>query len=472
MPPAIADGELETALEMAAALRTGEVSAADLTDRVRARAETWQLSTRAFSQLWSDPEPWSEDGPLAGVPIAVKDLYDVAGRETTGCCRVYAGRIADRDAVTTARIRAAGLAMVGKTNQHELAFGGTNLYSACGATGNPWDPSRMTGGSSGGAAAAVAAGVVPLATGSDTGGSIRIPSSLCGTLGLKVTTGSIPIDGLLPLAPSLDTPGPLAATGGDLLVLYRVLDGRPPFAQEVDEGPPETARGLRLGVVGGFFERNVHPAILAAVGDVARAFEGWGASTEAVDGEGVDDSRVVWRTIASMEFAAAHPALGDRLHEVLDPAIVRDFEAGLATSGDAARAANGRREEIGRWFAERLAGRDALVVPTTGYPAPASDAGELDLGAGGVIDLRRVGPGWLTSVVNLAGLPAVSLPAGRSQEGMPFGVSLIGPAGSEERLLGLAALWEAGTGYRPTRPQPPAPPGTPGASAGSGPIAR
>jgi aspartyl-tRNA(Asn)/glutamyl-tRNA(Gln) amidotransferase subunit A len=467
MPPAIADGELETALEMSAALRAGDVSAAELADRARMRAETWQLATRAFSQLWPESEGWAADGPLAGVPIAVKDLYDVAGRETSGCCSVYAGRVADRDAVTTARMRAAGLAMIGKTNQHELAFGGTNLYSACGATGNPWDPRRMTGGSSGGAAAAVAAGIVPFATGSDTGGSIRIPSSLCGTFGLKVTTGSIPIDGLLPLAPSLDTPGPLAATAGDLRLLYRVLAGREPFAAEPsDDRSPEDARGLRLGVVGGYFERNVHPEIRAGVHDVVGAFQGWGASADAVDGDGIDDSRVVWRTIASREFAEAHPALAGRLDEVLDPAIVRDFTAGLAADPAAAHAANDRRAEIARWFAERLTGRDVLVVPSTGYPAPPPEAHELDLGPGGVIDLARVGPGWLTSAVNLAGLPAVSLPAGRSSEGLPFGVSLIGPAGSEERLLALAALWEAGTAYRPARPEPPASP------TGSGPAPR
>jgi aspartyl-tRNA(Asn)/glutamyl-tRNA(Gln) amidotransferase subunit A len=451
-------GDLETAVEMAAALRAGEVSAAELADRARRRAEAWQQATRAFSRLWPEPEPFESSGPLAGVPIAVKDLFDVAGRETTGCSRVYRGRVTERDAPTVARIRAAGLAMVGKTNQHELAFGGTNLFSACGATGNPWDPSRMTGGSSGGSAAAVAAGVVPFATGSDTGGSIRIPASLCGTFGLKVTTGSIPIDGLLPLAPSLDTPGPLAATAADLRLLYRILAGRP--VDPLQEAPPEDARGTRLGVLGGYFERNVHPEVCAGADLLARAFEGWGASCDAVDGEGLDDSRTVWQTIAAFEFAAAHPALRGRLDEVLDPGIVRDYATGLATPREQMEAATGRRAQIARWFEERLAGRDALVVPTTPYAAPPPDLRELDLGPAGVIDLRRVGPGWLTSVVNLAGLPAVSLPAFVSEEGMPFGVTLVGHAGAEERLLSLAALWEAGTEYRPRTPSPPGEPAT------------
>src|SRR5690242_20456607 len=117
----LADGELETAVEMAEALRARDVAPTDLLERAHRRAEAWQASTRAFSQLWPEPEPWSSEGPLAGVPVAVKDLYDVAGRETTGCCAVYRGRVAARDAVTVARMRAAGLAMIGKTNQHELA---------------------------------------------------------------------------------------------------------------------------------------------------------------------------------------------------------------------------------------------------------------------------------------------------------------------------------------------------------------
>ncbi len=440
------DGELETAVEMAGALRAGDVTSGELVDRARERAEASQPSTHAFSQLWAETEPWSPDGPLAGVPIAVKDLYDVAGRETSGCSRVYAGRLATRDAVTVERIRAAGLAMFGKTNQHELAFGGTNLYSACGPTGNPWDPSRMTGGSSGGSAAAVAAGIVPFATGSDTGGSIRIPASLCGAFGLKVTTGSIPIDGLLPLAPSLDTPGPLAATAADLRLLYRVLAGLPIDA--LVEPPPDDARGLRLGVVGGYFDRSIRRAIRAGVGLCVQKFEGWGASCDQVDGEGIDDSRTVWRTLASAEFAAAHPGLAGRLDEILDHAIVRDFRAGATMPPERVEAAAARRAEITGSFAGWLAGRDALVIPSTAYAAPPGSARELD-GVDGPIDLERVGPGWFTSSINLAGLPAVSLPGFHDGEGMPFGVTLVGRPGSEEQLLSLAALWETGSDPRP-----------------------
>lgn len=449
---AVPDGELETALEMMAALRSGAVTSGELVERATARAETWQPSILAFSQLWPEPEVADPDGPFAGVPVAIKELFDVAGRETTGCCRAYAGRFAERDAPAVTALRSAGLAIIGKTNQHELALGGTNRYSACGRPGNPWDPARLTGGSSGGSAAAVAAGIVPFALGSDTGGSIRIPSSFCGTFGLKVTTGSITIDGMLPLAPSLDTPGPLAATVGDLRALYRVLAGRSDGAR-VEPVPPD-ARGVRLGLVGGYFAQHVHPAVAAGVERVCADLEAAGAAVDPVDGTGIDDSRAVWRAICFAEFAGAHPSLSDRLGVVLDPAVVSSYRAGMVMSQDERAAAAARRGAIRRWFDERLRGRDALVVPTTGYPAPHPDTKELSLGPAGSIDLERVAPGWFTCPVNLSGLPALTVPAGRSPEGMPFGVTMIGPAGSEERLLGFAALWEASTGYRPARPAP------------------
>jgi aspartyl-tRNA(Asn)/glutamyl-tRNA(Gln) amidotransferase subunit A len=286
---AVRDGELETAREMVAALRAGSVTPGELNERAQARARAWQPSILAFSQLWSEPEAADPEGPFGGVPVAVKDLFDVAGRETTGCCRAYAGRVAARDAPAVAALRSAGLTIVGKTNQHELALGGTNRYSACGRPGNPWDPARLTGGSSGGSAAAVAAGIVPFALGSDTGGSIRIPSSFCGTFGLKVTTGSVTIDGMLPLAPSLDTPGPLAATAGDLRAIYRVLAGG--SAEEVGAPVAAAARGVRLGLVGGYYAQHIHPEVAAGVERVCAEFEAIGAAVDPVDGSGIVPGR-------------------------------------------------------------------------------------------------------------------------------------------------------------------------------------
>jgi Asp-tRNA(Asn)/Glu-tRNA(Gln) amidotransferase A subunit family amidase len=471
------DGELETAAEMAEAIRTRQVSPVDLIERALARAEAWQPSTNAFSQLWADhalgdaglvevaaralarsPHPAGGVGatrgfeqlPLsAGIPIAVKDLFDVAGRETTGCCAAYEGNLAKHDAPTVAAVRDTGMVMLGKTNQHELAAGGTNLVSAIGRTGNPWDPRRMTGGSSGGSAAVVASGVVPWALGSDTGGSIRIPASMCGVFGLKPTTGRLSTRGLLPLAPSLDCPGPMASTAVDLWLLFCVLADAP-ATELTSDGP------FRIAVPGGFFQENVHPETRAAVEAVAGALSGAGAEVREVDDEpridAVGGIRWVWARICYPEFARAHPGI-DRSR--VAPSVVEWMEMGESFPAEDLAQASVAREEIGRWFRSRLEGLDALVIPTTPYPAPLADQGTVDLGPAGTVRVDRVGPGWLTSALNLAGLPAVSLPAGRSSEGLPIGVSLAGPDGSEERLLQLAALWERAAGHVVERPSLP-----------------
>ena len=199
--------------------------------------DVWQERTNAFAQVLAD-EARAEaadvgtDGRLAGVPIAVKDLFDVRGHPTTGCCAAIASEPAERDAALVTRLRDEGAIVIGKTNQHELAAGVTNLESACGPTRNPWDPTRITGGSSGGSAAAVAAGIVPISLVSDTGGSARIPAAFCGTWGLKPTQGRLSTEGMMPLAPEMDCPSLLAGSledlrlGWDVLVADRPI-GRP-----------------------------------------------------------------------------------------------------------------------------------------------------------------------------------------------------------------------------------------------------
>src|SRR6266508_6964256 len=332
---ALPEGQLETAGEMGQALRAGQVASVELVERAIRRADAWHPCTNAFSQLWMDramqearridstsPEARAA---LAGVPVAVKDLFDVAGEETTGCCAAYRGTMAQRDAPVIERIKQAGLVMLGKTNQHELAAGGTNLVSACGRTGNPWDPDRMTGGSSGGSAAAVAAGVVPWSLGSDTGASIRIPSSMCGTFGLKPTTGRLPLEGIMPLAPSMDCPGPIAATAGDLAVLYGLMSGGRAVVEvpPPNDGPPE----LRVGMPGGFFAAPVHPETLEAVARTAEVLEGAGVPVEEVDGRGIEDSRRVWFDLCAYEFVRAHPIFVGR-RELVDPSVLSWAEHG------------------------------------------------------------------------------------------------------------------------------------------------
>lgn len=457
----MARGELETASQMAVSLVRREVSAGELVQRALERAHAWQAVTNAFSQLWEEAAEEARrtdavrargegGGPFAGIPVVVKDLFDVAGRETTGCSLAYRGRVADRDAPVVERLQDADLILLGKTNQHELAAGGTNLVSACGPTRNPWDPARMTGGSSGGSGAAVASGVVPWALGSDTGGSIRIPAAMCGVFGLKPTTGRFPIDGMLPLAPSMDCPGPMAATAEDLWILYGLMGGHDhlsltPRPWLLDTG----GRSFRVGVPDGFFAERVHDEARAAVEATARVLEGAGVAVEPVDGRGLAGVRSTWARICYPEFAAAHPGIDRGL---LHPSVRAWMERGEQFTPEERAEAARQRAEVARWFRQRLETLDALLIPTTPYPAPRAEQTRVDLGSAGTVEVREVGPGWITCSVNLAGLPALSLPAATSGQGVPVGVSLVGREHDEETLVRLAVLWEAASGYRPRWP--------------------
>jgi aspartyl-tRNA(Asn)/glutamyl-tRNA(Gln) amidotransferase subunit A len=446
---------------MAAAVRARDVAPLELVERSLERLHRWQPVTNAFSQVWEDEALAAArglitdaSGSATGVPLAIKDLFDVAGHETTGCCVAYRGTKTATDAPIVDRMRQADMVFVGKTNQHELAAGGTNLVSACGPTANPWDSERMTGGSSGGSAAAVAAGVVPWALGSDTGGSVRIPSSMCGTFGLKPTTGRLPLGGLMPLAPSLDCPGPIASTAGDLGLLYRLMagsDGEP----SSDGGHP-AGRRWRIGVPAGFFVDRVHAEVLQLVQNVAATFEANGAYIDALDGRGIEDSRRVWSQICYPEFAAAHPGLEDRRDDVA-PSVWAWIDEGRRLAPSERAEATRRRQEIRRWYRSHLETFDVLLIPSTPYPAPSPGQDVIDLGRGETVEAAAVGPGWITCSVNLAGLPALNLPAGRSTDGLPIGVSMVGDDNQEPTLLEMALEWETATNYRPSPPPLPRP---------------
>jgi Asp-tRNA(Asn)/Glu-tRNA(Gln) amidotransferase A subunit family amidase len=447
------DERRASAVDMARALRAGSVSSRELVDRVLADAEAWQPTINAFSQLWPE-EARAEAAdvragdprPFAGVPIAVKDLFDVAGHETTGCSRAYEGNVARGDAPMVRRIREAGLVIVGKTNQHELAAGGTNLVSACGRTGNPWDPARITGGSSGGSGAAVAAGIVPWALGSDTGGSIRIPASLCGTFGLKPTTGRLSTDGMLPLAPSLDCPGPMASTLEDLWALDRVLEGGS-AAEPSPTGPPE---GALVGVPDGLYRDDVADEVVAAVRGVADALRSEGVRCQGLDGRARGPTRPIWQAVVNSEFGRAHLLSPER--RALIAPTVQAWMVPPTPPGPGEETPGAGRRRVRAWLLGLLEGRAALLVPTTPYPAYPAEAEEVALGPDRSVSIHRIGLGWMTSSINLAGLPALSLPAGRTAEGMPVGASLVGRPGGEEVLFGLAGGWVRAVAYRPRWP--------------------
>jgi aspartyl-tRNA(Asn)/glutamyl-tRNA(Gln) amidotransferase subunit A len=449
---------LDSAVGCARAVREMEVSPVELVERSLDRLDRWQPVINAFSQIRPDAaldeareradalargEP---AGLLAGVPLAVKELFDVAGWETSGCSLAYRGNVARRDAEVVQRLRGAGAVVVGKTNQHELAAGATNAISASGPTKNPWDPSRITGGSSGGSAAAVAARIVPLALGSDTGGSIRIPCSFCGTTGLKPTTARVSMEGAMVLAPSLDTAGPIAETAEDLALSLAALTGD----HGLVEASGRPAEKLRIGVAGGFFAERVHPEILEAVEEVRSTLQSVGVRTSVVQLADLRDSPEVWNRVAWPEFAAAHGRLLRR-PETLYPRTRNRLEYGAARTAVDYLQAKERAAEIRDAFLEALGEVDALLAPTTPFPAPVADREEIQF-EGVTWDVHRGGPAWLTRSVNLAGLPAVAVPAGLSREGMPLGVQLIGRPAGEALLLRLARAYEETTEHQRRTP--------------------
>jgi aspartyl-tRNA(Asn)/glutamyl-tRNA(Gln) amidotransferase subunit A len=431
-----------TAAAMALSVRDGEVSPVELVEAAVRRAEEWQPVTNAFSQVHGDRAVEEAralgrtGGPLHGVPVAVKDLFDVAGWETTGCSEGYRGLVAKADAEAVRRLRAAGAVIIGKTNQHELAAGATNLISACGPTWNPWDPSRMTGGSSGGAGAAVAAGIVPVVLGTDTGGSIRIPASWCGTLGLKTTFGAVPLDGVMPLSPSMDTVGALTLSVGDAALGLGVLVG----GALTSPRPPQ---GLAVGVPGGVFEESALPEVLAARDGAVDALARSGATVV----EGVGELRYdpeTWARLAWSELFQEHGALLE-LEGSVHPWTRAFLQRGRDEGEEGLRRALGEAEQV-RAGLERMLDRvDVLVAPVTPTAALAADVREVTLGDGRVLDIRGGAISLLTRPVNLAGIPALSVPAGRDDRGLPLGVQLIGRRGEEAGLLdGASAIEESG----------------------------
>ncbi|HYU58861.1 MAG TPA: amidase [Actinomycetota bacterium] len=444
----------------------------------------WQPVTNACSQLWPDEAieaarglPVEPGGPLHGVPVLVKDLYDVAGHETTGCSAAFRGNVAASDAPLVTALRAAGAVIVGKANMHELAAGGTNHVSACGRTRNPWDPERITGGSSGGSAAAVAQRSVPLSLGSDTGGSIRIPSSLCGVTGLKPTHGRLPLDGVMPLAPSLDCPGPIAATAEGAALAFAVLAG------EAHEPAPASA--YRVGVVAeGFFAERMTTAVRGALEEAGRTLGAAGAVVVEAALPGLEDGPHVWTDLAWPEFADTYPDLD--LERLLPETAFLHWYGRRVTPAERADARR-RRTKIRATFERALESVDAILLPATPFPAPRFDEEHVPVEGGGfggvarpgersarprvaseppkeggdTLDLYQGGPGWFTRPVSLTGLPSLAFPVGFEENlGLPLGAQLVGRANGEWVLLDLARAFQAVTGHHLRAPAAPPPPGS------------
>lgn len=381
-------------------------------------------------------------GVLHGVPVVVKDLFDVAGWPTTAASRMYEGRIAATDAPAVSSMRAAGAVVCAKTNMHELAFGATGDTSSFGPAHNPWDPARMTGGSSSGSAAAVAGRVVPLALGTDTGGSIRIPAALCGVTGLKTTHGLISIEGVIPLAVTFDTVGPIAEDADDLALAMHALTGL-----HVDVR--DDLAGITIGLAANRSFETIDPAVEQAVRDALAELEKAGARIVDVALPDAEHARDTWADIVFPEFLRAHLFDEALLSEEMQYLVAAGR---LVTSDDEAAARAEMVATIAAWQ-DAFTHVDLVAMPTTPIGAPLHFA-ESAMIAGVKVPVHGGLLSAKTRQVNVPGIPALSMPCGFDSNAMPIGVQLAGPRLSESLLLAVAMRYQRATPWH--RRVPPA----------------
>jgi aspartyl-tRNA(Asn)/glutamyl-tRNA(Gln) amidotransferase subunit A len=377
-------------------------------------------------------------GPLHGVPISLKDLIDLAGVPTTAASRVLEHHVAAADAPVAARLREAGAVFLGKCNLHEFAFGTTSEDSAFGPVRNPWDPTRSAGGSSGGSAAAVVTGMGFASIGTDTGGSIRIPSAVCGCVGLKPTSGDLPCDGIIPLSRTLDHVGPLARTVADAWLLFHVMAGNPnPRPLPAARVP---ARALRLGLLRPYFmdvlDRGVQEQFEIERERMANA--GITISDRTV--RYAADTATIYLHLQLPEASAYHAPMLDGHPDLYTAPVRLRLELGRhVLAEDYARARFGA-EVLRREVDAALEGFDALVLPTV--PILAQPIGSTALAFGDQSYPVRALMLRLTQLFNITGHPAISLPCGRAGENLPVGLQLIGRHGRTDELLKVAATVE------------------------------
>jgi len=444
-------------------------SAREIADDALARAAKFQDQYRAFIRM--TPEiaqaqarqvdervKAGEKLPLAGVPFAVKDVFDMRGVPTTFGSKVFADRVAKADGTAVKKLVAAGGVCLGKLNLHECAFGFTGENRNHGNSRNPWDPERIPGGSSSGSAIAVALGICPLTLGSDTGGSIRMPSALCGLTGLKPTYGRISRAGGMPLSWTMDHVGPITRTAAEAALALREFAGPDPADETasrraVPDYPADISariRGLRVGVMHEWFFRSLDPEVAGAVTKGIEKIVSLGARQVEVHLPSLEEVVGAHRAIIFSEASSFHrPWLVDRSQEFADeirPLLLAGLFLPAVDYLDALRA----RRVIRREWAAVFENIDVLVTPTT--PVTATKFGETTADVpGGPRPLVRAYLD-LTLPFNFTGYPALSIPCGFSKAGLPIGMQLVGRPFSESVLLRAAHQYQQETDWHKRMP--------------------
>jgi aspartyl-tRNA(Asn)/glutamyl-tRNA(Gln) amidotransferase subunit A len=450
---------------LAERLRSGELSASALVDLYLRRIRRHDAKLHAFAEVYeADARVAAEAadqarragqrlGPLHGMPIALKDLLEIEGRVTTGGSAFWRNRVSPVTATAVNRLLGAGMIPLGKTHMVEFAFGSWGTNKTMGTPWNPWDmrTHRVPGGSSSGSGVAVAAGLAPAAVGSDTGGSVRIPASLCGIVALKVTAGRVSNYGVLMLSDTLDTVGPMTRDVEDAALLFAAIHGPDPLDRQTVAQPPiDPLADLRRGVGGLRFAVLPDGELGEVDAEVARAFRA-----------AIDVYRSLGARIDTLELPVGYAGLADltgrfiaaegyELHRAyierdnlpFDPDVCGRMRGGKAVlAADYIQMANERRR-LGRVVDRLLADFDALLLPTTPIPAVPLDA----------VDQRKAPMSRLTRPINFLGLCGLALPCGFNQAGLPLSLQIVGRAYDEARVLRIGWAYENATDWHERRP--------------------
>jgi aspartyl-tRNA(Asn)/glutamyl-tRNA(Gln) amidotransferase subunit A len=443
---------LLTATQLAAAYRARSLSPVDVVDALLARIAARDPVLHSFVEIYADDSRLAARdvdkamrdgalvGPLHGIPIALKDLIEIEGRQVTAGSAVHLGRKATTTATLARKLAAAGAIVLGKTHTVEFAFGGWGTNTHLGAPRNPWDKTvhRAPGGSSSGSGVAVAARLTPLAIGTDTGGSVRIPASFNGLTGLKVTRGRISNHGIVPLSVTLDSPGPMTRSVDDAAMLYNALQGPDPL-DPLSRGilPDDPMPGLRGGVAGLRLGRLseaqigvMHPETAAAYEAALETMAGLGAVIVPVTLPRPLNDYAKMLAVLHAEAYAAHGHLADDPESPIGPHTRTRLLMGRYSARDYLTLL-WSREAMAAEFLAKLDGVDALLTPTTLAPAPPIDSVD-ESGA----------PSELTRFANLLGLCALALPSGMTDGGLPLSLQIICRGLDEALVLRIGWAFE------------------------------
>jgi aspartyl-tRNA(Asn)/glutamyl-tRNA(Gln) amidotransferase subunit A len=438
--------DLRQIVEIAPLVRSGALSPVALVRAclacIDARPEVNAFITRLDEQALADAEVHEREirsgryrGPLHGIPVSAKDLIDVAGVKTTSGSALPAAAAAS-DAAAIVRLKEAGAIVIGKTNLHEFAFGTTSEETAFGPVTNPFDAARSAGGSSGGAAAALATGMCFGSLGTDTGGSIRIPSAACGTVGLKATTGELSCAGVVPLSTSLDHLGPMARSVADVALMFDVLNGAAPLERSASA----PGRSLVFGVPRPYFCDKLEGGTRDALERACDALRAAGHAVRDVVVTHAAWTPDVYLHIVLPEASQYHARFLDRYASLYSPGVRIRLEMGRYLLAEDYLRAQRLRERLRLEVDRALDGCDALLLPTLPIPAPKLGAATVDIN--GTPEPVRGTMLRLTQLFNVTGHPAIALPAPQDVDTLPRSMQLVGRRHETQGLLTVASAVE------------------------------